>query len=147
MSYTASLMIAWELWWSLYHIWYQRVPRFQRALRRNVRVLGPALTMQFQMRLQVIKTIYSLKFSKWLYRFKFISERRHLKILSPNWDISKSYRFSAQKCWICMVQMLNMAIKQAFASNLLTNYENIQYLNTAPVPLHWLFETTKFSGS
>ena len=38
-----------------------------------------------------------------------------------------------------MAQMLSMAIKQPFTSNLFTNYENMLYLNTAP---HLLFETT-----
>ena len=43
---------------------------------------------------RVIKTINSLKRTKRMYRFKVLSERRHLKISSPNWDISKSYQFS-----------------------------------------------------
>ena len=42
-----------------------------------------------------------------------------------------------------MVEMLSMATKQAFTSNLFANYEYICYLNTAPEPPHLLFETTK----
>ena len=40
-----------------------------------------------------------------------------------------------------MVQMLGMSINQAFTSNLLENYENEQYLNTAPEPPHLSFQT------
>ena len=62
-----------------------------------------------------IKSINSLKFSKRMNKFK--------ETFCPNWDISKSCQFSTQnlgqKRWICMVQMLNVAIKQAF------NYENV----------------------
>ena len=45
-----------------------------------------------------------------------------------------------------MVQMLSMAIKEAFTSNPFTNYENIYYLNKALEHLHRLFETTNLSG-
>ena len=48
-----------------------------------IRYLSSALRNETSLGSRVIRTIHSLKFSSRMYRFKFISVRRHLKISSP----------------------------------------------------------------
>ena len=84
------------------------------------------LPMYFKMRhsicCQVVINTNSLKFSKRIHKFKFISERRHLKILSPNLDISKSYQFSAQKLWKCIV--LDISLEYSPSSHTSAIWDN-----------------------